>query len=1578
MLRKLSALVKRHRKGNEPSKLRETITPQEVPSHDSRTVSERPPNQPRSLPDTSFGEGNDIATLEANTLGLNVVYTPTASHHFDIVFVHGLGGTSRNTWTKSKDPDLFWPVKFLTLEPDLRLARILTFGYNAMLRKAGHLSTSTLDFAKALLFDLKYATDEQNQNLDMGRAYIQGQNDPAYTDIIRSITSIMFLATPHRGTDYAQTLNRIIQTTVVSNPKQYISELARNSLSLQKLNEQFRHVGPQIDLVSFYETRPTPVGSKYIQLAKKDSSVLGYPEEISRALDANHKNICKYDSPNDPNYVAVRNILKSLAAKALKAHSTRSTLSQPIRKPLARLKLILALPDYPEIDYSLCRDQWLRGTGEWIFRDNTFEKWKTPSSESRHSLLWLNGGAASGKSIMASCIINSLLEEGLSCQYFFIKYEDQQKRTLSLLLRSLAYQIAQQIPEFLTRLQELYEEGMIFETADPRIIWGRAFKSILFDLEDEQGHPLFWVIDGLDEAENPRAVVKVLSDLSFSKLPIRILFLGRKAPTLDAVFQRVPEPLSLSTISMEDHQGNDLRIYVDRELDLPGTPGLKETVAQRILDEANHSFLWVRLAVESMNSCHTQADVEIAFQQLPTGMDSIYDRMAANIIRIQHPVHRELAKTILQFSSCSLRTLTVTQLSEAVGESVSGVLDLKRSIVDLCGGFVLVDSNNKISLIHQTAREYLLESKDSRLRIDSSFGHLEIFLSCMRSLMTVGLRSKVSRNSTTAFVDYAATCWATHLSMIRNISEVSDLLNKFLKGSWVLTWIEYLIRSAQQRVLVRASRYLYQYMAMLNKQAAVQAMSHTQKAELENFRSWTIDLIKLTGKFGTALRTDPASIYKLIPPFCPHNSALYRLFGKAENRNILVHGLSAHTWDDLAARIPFGEGITASSISIAGPYIFVLASSKNLHIYNASTFEESRVSPIRQTERLYMFQVNGTGSLIATYGYRTTKVFDTLTGECKISVDNLESRPRPLVIQFQKKNTRLLVGFDDDKLRVLDLVDPSPTWQIQAVLEETELDGHLLNASNYMALNSDGSLLAVAYRGHPLSAWETEGLIHIGHCWRKRDTTARGEVIDASWLPHSPQLLGLYVEGVVFKWSPYENEVEEIAAGAKKLTVNMDGNLFATGDGRGTIRVFTTSQFALLYQLTSQDTVFDISFSTDSHRFYDIRGNYANVWEPIVLLSFQEQTRASFGLADDHESKDNAPVVETIICPKVDAITVLTTLSKGRLYVSGTENGAVQLHHAKKGRLPDINSAKGLLSIENISCSTDGQYLGFCNTSKKVVIKSVTLDTTCDSDPTFQTKAEIAMRGFAKGPILSLLFHPSSTYLLVHASASLHIISLLTGELSISQEQPGAAEEVFVPNPHDKSQILGFGLEIVRILDWNLEEQERLTYTTTFEKSPSCAKSNALGKIERVIVTRDKNHILVSTSRNGDFYTKERTLLYFATSSFHPMTAFQPEQDVQNLKTTMSITPIILPSEVTSQVAKILCFLPYNRLAFLSKTFAVCSYQIPSGPVKVLFFLPDDWSNKDCTALCDIWAAEKSFFCPKNGEVAIVSCAALA
>lgn len=86
-------------------------------------------------------------------LGLSTLYEPEHPDVLaDLVFVHGLGGGSRSTWTKAGEASLFWPREWLPCDPDFEAVGIHTFGYNSNWDKESTLNLH--DFSKSLLGSL--------------------------------------------------------------------------------------------------------------------------------------------------------------------------------------------------------------------------------------------------------------------------------------------------------------------------------------------------------------------------------------------------------------------------------------------------------------------------------------------------------------------------------------------------------------------------------------------------------------------------------------------------------------------------------------------------------------------------------------------------------------------------------------------------------------------------------------------------------------------------------------------------------------------------------------------------------------------------------------------------------------------------------------------------------------------------------------------------------------------------------------------------------------------------------------------------------------------------------------------------------------------------------------------------------------------------------------------------------------------------------------------------------------------------------------------------------------------------------
>ena len=92
--------------------------------------------------------------------GLNVLYEPPEARSTDIIFVHGLGGSSISTWVKDGDHTTFWPKEFLPLEPSFSTSRILSFGYTAFfLSSYASGKLNVMDFARSLLANMKNETE---------------------------------------------------------------------------------------------------------------------------------------------------------------------------------------------------------------------------------------------------------------------------------------------------------------------------------------------------------------------------------------------------------------------------------------------------------------------------------------------------------------------------------------------------------------------------------------------------------------------------------------------------------------------------------------------------------------------------------------------------------------------------------------------------------------------------------------------------------------------------------------------------------------------------------------------------------------------------------------------------------------------------------------------------------------------------------------------------------------------------------------------------------------------------------------------------------------------------------------------------------------------------------------------------------------------------------------------------------------------------------------------------------------------------------------------------------------------------
>lgn len=77
----------------------------------------------------------------------------------DFVFVHGLGGGSRKTWSFSPNQYHYWPKEWLSQDPEFSCVRIHSFGYKADWSERKESLLDIHDFALSLLGELEHSPD---------------------------------------------------------------------------------------------------------------------------------------------------------------------------------------------------------------------------------------------------------------------------------------------------------------------------------------------------------------------------------------------------------------------------------------------------------------------------------------------------------------------------------------------------------------------------------------------------------------------------------------------------------------------------------------------------------------------------------------------------------------------------------------------------------------------------------------------------------------------------------------------------------------------------------------------------------------------------------------------------------------------------------------------------------------------------------------------------------------------------------------------------------------------------------------------------------------------------------------------------------------------------------------------------------------------------------------------------------------------------------------------------------------------------------------------------------------------------
>ncbi|KAH9893768.1 WD40-repeat-containing domain protein [Xylariomycetidae sp. FL2044] len=1472
-------------------------------------------------------------------LGLTTLHDPSEPC-VDFIFVHGLGGGSRKTWSHSQDKTTFWPKEWLPSEPGFKHVRIHSYGYGSDWTKKQQSSLTIHDFGQALLADI-YNSPRLRATGDtpivfiahsMGglvvkKAYLLSTRDKMYQSIGARIHSIFFLATPHRGADSAKFVTRFLSASILHGSKSYVKELLPGSGTLQTINDEFRHVCENVNIWSFFESTATVAGPTTISIVDKESAVIGLPGEHVQYLNADHRHICKFESPDHANYVILHRCLSRTVQEIEKHYLYQK--HDEFRSQMKRVSGLLGIQHRPDMDLLAVTEKQHKDSCTWLTRNHLFQDWLEVNDDYeainlkvRHDrnsrFLWLNGPPGSGKSVAAGHVVKYLKTCNFDCSFYFFSHQDREKSSLSHLFRSLAFQMAESSPEVRRGLLHLADNEGSIGRDDYSAIWNMVFRSHILRAEFSQTQ--FWVIDALDECSNKNlsSLAQLLSQIP-SGFPLQILFTSRPGVQIERFLDR--EGVAISELRTGS-EGTlvDIASFMRDNWPYPEQPDTNEQLLADILKKSNGIFLWASLTIARLTDVYGVEDIRDVLHQVPSEMDDFYTGIVTNIANSQSA---DLATCILKWILCAARPLTIDEAREAVRSDINRTLTASDdNLGHLCGHLITIDKMRCLRVIHQTVTVFLTR-KNSYLWIDHLLAHSRLAEICLQYLNSKDVapprfrRVSSHKRTTTPFADYACNHFSYHLAHSSTAVDTPlILLNRFIESN-SLAWVELVASTGSLTTLTNTIENLRSYLERMQRYRS------SLDKDIQQVKRWLNDIAHIVAAFGPNLLDSPSSIHFLIPPLCPPASLIHTLFAKSSRHFDLI-GSGEQEWDDRISCFIFPTYV----LSIAcGMNSFAIGlRNGEIRIYSNTTLET--ISVLDHGEPVRLLSFGNTSSVLASCSPRKVLLWSTR----HVCLWSATLEALPLGLTFRTDDSELLIPKKDGNIGIFKTVDGtrlsdiSPNHVVDSDSDENDFVAPGTPPA-IMQVCESRNLVAIAYRNSAITLWDLDRSDKIGIFEKEglENIYNAPQVYDISFNPVSEiDLMAVaYADGDIITCDPWALEQRSIYnLPANVLATSPDGRTLAAGDTDGVIYLFEFETLRLLYRIdASGDQVLSIMFASNGLRFFDRRQSSCNVWEPPVLIRQQQADDES----NEIEREEVTPPAQTSTMRLFNGDDTISVIEHhpGMGYITcGRENGLITIHELKSGRvIKQLRIHGETVSIRHIRWNAGHTAFVSVDYGSRCIITQLS--------PQSKNKWQEMKRLLIcrlKDAIWQVIIAPDASAVLLGTTSGAEVWSIDPNHLVRRVEGIGST---WLNHPTDSGQFVGITGNQLRLYDWksfsNLVVETGMSITSPLSENTVGLASNSTW------LTRSGYNLIV---RVGSLNGRNTEFMTLNSSQFDP---------------TAGNTAAMVISRKLRAAVKVAIGLYKSSLFFLDNKGWVCSIQAKTmesvDHYTRHFFIPLTWQT---------------------------------
>jgi WD40 repeat protein len=749
-------------------------------------------------------------------------------------------------------------------------------------------------------------------------------------------------------------------------------------------------------------------------------------------------------------------------------------------------------------------------------------------------IYWLEGQLGTGKSTVARTIALEFSQQGRLGGNFFFSKDREALSNDSKFFRTIAHQLSELSPMLRLHYVNARENDLAYdsnlERLDMRIRWEKLIREPLSFLKFRP-ETILIVIDALDECNglDVRTLLELIVDAKkLQNIKLKILITSRPEEDIRKDFLDLSEEVDHFELNEDDKStiADDISLFFRNELrslhkrrsqlDPPDWPS--EDTVRQLTERADRLFVYATMACRyiegSDGDTATTTEQRLsqvlhnkAFATLDDMYSFILTQSIDPIIGPKGNILSRIFRQILQLVVTSaegdilggqfrqILGLLVT-LAEPVSKRVLGEMcrfcqkRLEPKIVyarvhSLRSVLAVPDSENApVRTLHQSFRDFLLRCPDSRLKVDESAAHRDLFNSCIQ-IMSRDPKARLKRNICSidhsgieigqihggkieeclqTHTQYACRYWVHHLKNLDSSQQKSELrddgtVHIFLQEHF-LYWLEALSWTRKLFEGIRAIQLLEDIVdvSCASRHLTFETDYIIKGNESPNLQGFIHDAKRFLLYNQSMIETAPLQTYYSALIFAPEESLVRKAFQNQMPPWICRLSDVKKEWSSLLQPFEGHKGpVISTMFSADGSTLASASHDMTVRVWNVDTGKVVRTIKDR-TNWSHSMAFSPDGGKLASYVFDSAgvKIWDLKTGREEKFFKNCASYGNGIAFS---RDGRLVSG-SGGTYRVRDIAteEVGPTFE------------HNLSHFNNVAFSPDCTMLAAGSAGS-LKVW---------------------------------------------------------------------------------------------------------------------------------------------------------------------------------------------------------------------------------------------------------------------------------------------------------------------------------------------------------------------------------------------------------------------------------------------------------------------------------------------------------------------------